>query len=1044
MENLPADIEQKIEQLPYLDFELNDEFQNLIFSDLFSDIFNFYKENYLPDTLKTKSEVYQRISLYLNLTGQGDKFTEETDKLLWRRPCPDIHTFLTDKFYMGYNNSTLYPYWREKLEDMFKDSSPVRKAIFSGCIGCLTDDTIIATLNGEKTIKELLNNFENEWVLSYNTSNNSWEPDKIIDVFYTGNRNIYEIELDNGEKIKCTSNHKFLTRKNKWVSIDNGLTPGLSMMPYYTRISRTGYTQVKNNQTEKFENRYQIIGKWKTHCQKGLDIHHKNFNKLDDRPFNLTIIPHRLHWEYHAKLGAIKWKEYNQSISGDEFKEYRRNKALKGRVTYRNRLDYKEKEKIRTQKWHKLLQDTEHQKKASYSVWHGKNAEKNKIKASETLSARNKTEKARETSKKMAENMRNLKANKTPEELKIIFAKQRLATIKRWKGENSLEYINLLSFIKKAEPWYNPLLEAKENYRLKQKYNHKIKSITYIGKENVYDITTEKNHNFALKAGIVAHNSGKSTIARKAFVYVLYRLLCLRYPRSVLNIDQDATIANVVIATTLKQVYEVNILPFIKLMETMPCFQRVMSQRSFENFNLEDPHCPLPFYFEKSSGTIHFPDNIILTSGSQPTHFTGMNVINSFCDEINDYGNIEDTIALLNTLDNRFSSRFSGIDLVFQSVVSSARTTNSALGEYVSHLPQNDPSILKLNPMLWEVKPDPDFKGDGTTFPVMVGNGSIPSKIITDPGEIKAIEEGNYEPPVGCILINVPTVYRSKFELQLDQSIQDIAGMTTSDNNMVFRDVSRLEDSVLNPEFRIEANIHDNTDILALLEPYDLFEQTLSNRWQFKRAPSALRYCHIDLSSGGDNGQCDTGICILHKEWKQNEVTGEKEIVFVVDLLIAINAKNKVDLRSVQNFLTDLVLEKNIPIHTVSADQYQSTTMLQAFETSGCFSKVDKLSVDIKLEPYTNTATLIETGHVKVGKCPTLKKELTALVLQKGKVTRTTELKDLADVLVGAIWNAQLNYSDYPQYQYFSGKNIIKTINYLDLIDPETEELADI
>lgn len=414
------------------------------------------------------------------------------------------------------------------------------------------------------------------------------------------------------------------------------------------------------------------------------------------------------------------------------------------------------------------------------------------------------------------------------------------------------------------------------------------------------------------------------------------------------------------------------------------------------------------------------------------------------CDEINDYGNIEDTIALLNTLDNRFSSRFSGIDLVFQSVVSSARTTNSALGEYVSHLPQNDPSILKLNPMLWEVKPDPDFKGDGTTFPVMVGNGSIPSKIITDPGEIKAIEEGNYEPPVGCILINVPTVYRSKFELQLDQSIQDIAGMTTSDNNMVFRDVSRLEDSALNSEFRIEANIHDNTDILALLEPYDLFEQTLSNRWQFKRAPSALRYCHIDLSSGGDNGQCDTGVCILHKEWKQNEVTGEKEVVFVVDLLIAINAKNKVDLRSVQNFLTDLVLEKNIPIHTVSADQYQSTTMLQAFETSGCFAKVDKLSVDIKLEPYTNTATLIETGHVKVGKCPTLKKELTALVLQKGKVTRTTELKDLADVLVGAIWNAQLNYSDYPQYQYFSGKNIVKTINYLDLIDPETEELTDI
>lgn len=673
MEDLPLEIEEKIEQLPILPFEINEEFQELMFSDLFSDIFNFYKENYLPDTLKTKSEIYQRISLYLNLTGQGDKFTEETDKLLWRRPCPDIHTFLADKFYMGYNNSTLYPFWREKLEYMFRDSSPIRKAIFSGCIG-----------------------------------------------------------------------------------------------------------------------------------------------------------------------------------------------------------------------------------------------------------------------------------------------------------------------------------------------------------------------------------SGKSTVARKAFVYVLYRLLCLRYPRSVLNIDQDATIANVVIATTLKQVYEVNILPFIKLMETMPCFQRVMSQRSFENFNLEDPLCPIPFYFEKSSGTIHFPDNIILTSGSQPTHFTGMNVINSFCDEINDYGSVESTIALLNTLDNRFSTRFSNVDLVFQSVVSSARTTNSALGEYVRHLPQNDPSILKLNPMLWEVKPDPDFKGDGTTFPVMVGNGSIPSKIITDPGELKAIEESKYEPPAGCILINVPTMFRSKFELQLDQSIQDIAGITTDDDNSVFRDTTQLEDTRLNPEFVLEVNIRDNTNILDLLKQYDLFEMNLNNTWQFKRAPKADRYGHVDLAGGGSDGQCDAAVCILHKEYQYNEVTKLKDIIYVVDLLLAINAKNKVDIKAIQNFLIDLVVERDIPIHTITADQWQSLMFLQTLEASGCFSKVDKLSVDTKLEPYTNLATMLEQGQVKVGRCPKLKKELEALILDKGKVTRTTELKDLADALVGAVWNAQLNYTDVPIYEYTKPDHKAKVFTYTDYIDSSSEVLLDL
>lgn len=124
---------------------------------------------------------------------------------------------------------------------------------------------------------------------------------------------------------------------------------------------------------------------------------------------------------------------------------------------------------------------------------------------------------------------------------------------------------------------------------------------------------------------------GKSTIARKAFLYVLYRILCLRYPRAVFNIDSDATIANVIISMTLKQVYETNLLPFVKLMETMPCFQRVMRMQSFENFDLSDPHCPIPFNVEKSSGTIYFPDNIILTSGSGITHTIGLNIVNSFC-----------------------------------------------------------------------------------------------------------------------------------------------------------------------------------------------------------------------------------------------------------------------------------------------------------------------------------------------------------------------------------------------------------------------------
>ena len=537
---------------------------------------------------------------------------------------------------------------------------------------------------------------------------------------------------------------------------------------------------------------------------------------------------------------------------------------------------------------------------------------------------------------------------------------------------------------------------------------------------------------------------GKSTIARKAFLYVLYRILCLRYPRAVFNIDSDATIANVIISMTLKQVYETNLLPFVKLMETMPCFQRVMRMQSVENFDLSDPHCPIPFNVEKSSGTIYFPDNIILTSGSGITHTIGLNIVNSFMDEINEKG-VEEALALLNSVDNRFSSRFQGSPLVFQSVVSSARTTNSPIGEYIRRLPKNDPSILILAPRLWEVKEDPEFLGDGSTFPVLVGNGSIPSKIFTDPGELKALEDGNYVPPIGCEVIDVPTVYKEKFELQLEQSIQDIAGMTTVDNSTVFRDISKLEDSELPPEFNIKADISDNNDILAMLDEYKLWEQLPDGRWVFKRAPFAKRYCHVDLAGGGDSGQCDAGICIGHKEWRYNESKKENETIYVVDLLIAVNARNKIDIHSIETFLTNLVIEKNMPIHTVSSDQWNGEIFQQNLAKSGCFEVVNKVSVDVKLEPYTNASALIELGQVKVGTCPKLKKELSALIFDKGKVTRTTELKDLADVLVGFIYNAQLNYADFPQYEYADTKNIKEKVNdYTNFIDQSSEELFDL
>ena len=157
---------------------------------------------------------------------------------------------------------------------------------------------------------------------------------------------------------------------------------------------------------------------------------------------------------------------------------------------------------------------------------------------------------------------------------------------------------------------------------------------------------------------------------------------------------------------------------------------------------------------------------------------------------------------------------------------------------------------------------------------------------------------------------------------------------------------------------------------------------------------------------------------------------------------MAVDAKNTVDLESVEKFYKDLVLKGNVNIHTISCDQYQSEVIRQNWEKSGLFGKVEKSSVDIKLEPYINAANLMVTGQIKCGKCPKLKKELEALVFNKGKVEKTIELKDMADSLVGSIYNAQLNYFDEPLVQYTTEIQVKTKVQIKDLIDTSRQKLV--
>lgn len=102
--------------------------------------------------------------------------------------------------------------------------------------------------------------------------------------------------------------------------------------------------------------------------------------------------------------------------------------------------------------------------------------------------------------------------------------------------ESTYEETKLKYGVRTGYPSYKSItkrISQEELYERAISYNHTIVDIELVGEQEVFDLTVEKYHNFALNCGIIAHNSigiGKSFQAVLCMLYLLYRMLCLKDP----------------------------------------------------------------------------------------------------------------------------------------------------------------------------------------------------------------------------------------------------------------------------------------------------------------------------------------------------------------------------------------------------------------------------------------------------------------------------------------------------------------------------------
>ena len=198
--------------------------------------------------------------------------------------------------------------------------------IYVNCT-CLDPDTKIKLLNGKVvTIKEMKDMYENDeelWVYSVDEKGD-FKPGKVTNVWISNTtKELIEVELDNGKKIRTTENHLYMKRSGEYVRADQ-LHEGDSLMPLYfinnPKFAK-GYEQVKLNSNINqtiYDSVYKIVAEEyfnendfeEAKLRSGEDcivIHHKDFHKENNYPSNLKLLGKEEHLKLHGKLIKDLW-----------------------------------------------------------------------------------------------------------------------------------------------------------------------------------------------------------------------------------------------------------------------------------------------------------------------------------------------------------------------------------------------------------------------------------------------------------------------------------------------------------------------------------------------------------------------------------------------------------------------------------------------------------------------------------------------------------------------------------------------------------------
>lgn len=206
-------------------------------------------------------------------------------------------------------------------------------------VGCFTGDTEIPLVDGKKyTLADLVEQGKPIYVYACTDSGKIVYAEAIASKTRS-NAELLKVVLDNHQEIRCTPDHQFMLRDGSYREAKK-LKPNDSLMPFYAKTDKDGYTLIQQNYSGRWQKahwivaRSGILGAVPKFENQRVVIHHKNFDKSDNRPENLEFMGNGDHSAYHRSL--VEKNTYWQS---PEF-EAKRQKALAAKAKTKEGYEY--------------------------------------------------------------------------------------------------------------------------------------------------------------------------------------------------------------------------------------------------------------------------------------------------------------------------------------------------------------------------------------------------------------------------------------------------------------------------------------------------------------------------------------------------------------------------------------------------------------------------------------------------------------------------------------------------------------------------------